>query len=480
MNTIRKLIALGSVLTCAAVVAGCEAPVPTSVQNGYRGVGMGTVVNPRSLPDKIAANQVPPASPAAPADGGPTAGATYKNVQVLGDLSVGEFTRLMVAITAWVSPKEGCAYCHKAGEDFSVDSLYTKTVSRKMLVMNKAINAEWTGHVGKTGVTCYTCHRGNNIPVNYWTKEVSTAPGRASMHNYDGQNKPAKAVALASLPYDIFSPYFAGSEANDIRVIGNTALPTGNRHSTKQAEYTYGLMVHMSDSLGVNCTYCHNSRSFGSWETSPPQRATAWYGIRMLRDVNSKHMDPLTDVFPAHRKGPLGDVFKVNCTTCHQGAYKPLYGANMLKDYGELNKVGYKTAAAAAPAAAAASDAAATVAAAVPAAMPATAAKPGAVLGRILFATGKADINDAGKKEVAAAVKILSDSPNANVNLSGFADQRGNAAANAELSKRRAQAVRDALKAAGIAEGRINMTKPEVAVGGTSDESRRVDIVVKP
>ena len=27
---------------------------------------------------------------------------------------------------------------------------------------------------------------------------------------------------------------------------------------------------------------------------------------------------------------------KVNCTTCHQGAYKPLYGAAMAKDHPEL------------------------------------------------------------------------------------------------------------------------------------------------
>jgi photosynthetic reaction center cytochrome c subunit len=26
-------------------------------------------------------------------------------------------------------------------------------------------------------------------------------------------------------------------------------------------------------------------------------------------------------------------VGKANCLTCHQGAYKPLYGKSMLKDY---------------------------------------------------------------------------------------------------------------------------------------------------
>ena len=44
------------------------------------------------------------------------------------------------------------------------------------------------------------------------------------------------------------------------------------------------------------------------------------------------------------------------------------------------------------------------------------------------------------------------------------------------LSKRRAFAVRDALKAAGIAEDRIELKKPETAVAGASADSRRVEI----
>ena len=38
------------------------------------------------------------------------------------------------------------------------------------------------------------------------------------------------------------------------------------------------------------------------------------------------------------RLGPTGDAPKANCTTCHQGAYKPLYGANMLDDYPSLGE----------------------------------------------------------------------------------------------------------------------------------------------
>jgi cytochrome c oxidase subunit 2 len=49
--------------------------------------------------------------------------------------------------------------------------------------------------------------------------------------------------------------------------------------------------------------------------------------------------------------------------------------------------------------------------------------------------------------------------------------------ANAELAKHRAQAVRDALKAAGVAEDHIILKKPETITGGAdAKEARRVEI----
>ena len=120
-------------------------------------------------------------------------------------------------------------------------------------------------------------------------------------------------------------------------------------HSIKQAEWTYALMMHFSNALGVNCTYCHNSRAFGDWTQSSPQRTTAWYGIRMVRDLNVDYLTPLTGVFPAYRLGQAGDAPKVNCTTCHQGIYKPLYGVSMVQNFPELT---HSTVLAASPAAA--------------------------------------------------------------------------------------------------------------------------------
>jgi photosynthetic reaction center cytochrome c subunit len=53
----------------------------------------------------------------------------------------------------------------------------------------------------------------------------------------------------------------------------------------------------------------------------------------MVRDLNDNYLDPLKNVFPAARKGVMGDSPKVYCATCHQGIYKPLYGVSMLTTF---------------------------------------------------------------------------------------------------------------------------------------------------
>ena len=325
--------------TAALLTAGCERPPIAVSQTGFRGTAMEQVYNPRTLATQASVNKAPAVADAiVDVPGTPRAGAIYQNVKVLGDLSVGEFARTMSAITEWVAPQQGCNYCHIAG-NFADDSVYTKVVARKMLQMTQKINSDWKTHVAETGVTCYTCHRGNNIPKEVWFAPPAQKSAGGNLGNDAGQNRAAKSVGLSSLPYDPFTPYFLDNKP--IRVNGKEALAmTGtaaNRSSTKQAEFTYATMMHWSTALGVNCTYCHNTQAFAEWgANATPQRATAWYGIRMARELNNEYMVPITNVFPASRLGPTGDVAKANCATCHQGAYKPLYGAAMAKHYPAL------------------------------------------------------------------------------------------------------------------------------------------------
>lgn len=335
---------VAAALISIAVVVTFDRPVPETVQRGFRGVAMGLVYNPREVQTYLAANKVPASLPQLPA-AGPKAGVVYKNVQVLGNLSVGQFIRLMASITTWVAPQGGCAYCHNTA-NMAEDSKYTKIVARRMIQMVQHVNADYKSHVQETGVTCYTCHRGNPVPANVWfTDPLPNRFGGGVAATSTGEGHPTAAINNSALPYDPFTPFL--ENAADIRVQSEQVLPGTDRHSIQQTEWTYALMVHFSQSLGVNCTYCHNSRAFGDWSQSTPQRVTAWYGINMVRDLNEEYLNSLGGVFPPARLGPHGDVAKVNCATCHNGVYKPLFGVSMVKTFPELQ--GPTTLATAAP-----------------------------------------------------------------------------------------------------------------------------------
>lgn len=331
-------------LTLGVLIADWERPPMKTAQIGYRGTGMEQISNPRLSGVTAAANVVPAASDPAPAGGTP-ARQTYQNLQVLGDLTEDQFNRVMLSITEWVAPDQGCNYCHNP-ENLAED-VPTKIIARRMFQMTRHINQDWTQHVAQTGVTCYTCHRGKPVPANIWFRQSTGVP-RGMVGFDDGQNHPARSAGLTSLPGDPFSEQL--DSPAEVRVIGATPLPTSaGGQSIKKAEHTYALMIHMSESLGVNCTFCHNTRSFFAWDQSMPARQPAWHAIRMVRELNQQYLTPLKTVFKPERLGKLGDVPKLNCATCHAGQPKPLGGVSMLKDHPELNAAALQPVAGPAP-----------------------------------------------------------------------------------------------------------------------------------
>ena len=445
-----------AVVLLAVLASGCERPPPETVQRGYRGLGMVELWNPRTLAAQVSVNQAPEPLPPAAA-GGPPASAVFKNLKVLGDVSVGELTRTMVAMTAWVAPQQACAYCHAPGEDMAADTLYTKVVARRMLQMTRHINTDWKDHVSTTGVTCYTCHRGNPVPAETWTANPGPVTAQGMAGNRAGQNAPAPQVGLASLPFDPFTPFL--DQKNEIRVVATSALPTDDHKSIKQTEWTYALMMHMSQSLGVNCTFCHNTRSFAAWDASTPQRATAWYAIRTVRDINTAYLDPLASILPASRHGPLGDGPKANCATCHQGAYKPLFGANMLKDYPALSGV-----------------------AMTPAAPVTPPPQVSANFAIIYFAVASSDVPGELPSALVPIVTALKNNARATASISGYHSATGDPAQNDDLARNRATAVQATLVAAGLPPNRLILLKPlsaEANLAGEDPMARRVEISVK-
>ncbi|MDE1178936.1 cytochrome c oxidase subunit II [Paraburkholderia sp.] len=127
-------------------------------------------------------------------------------------------------------------------------------------------------------------------------------------------------------------------------------------------------------------------------------------------------------------------------------------------------------------AAPAASGAEASASGAAPAAA-ASSADSASLPASIYFDTGKSTLPADAKAAVDAAAAYAKAHPDAKFALSGYTDATGSADINSKLAKDRAVAVRDALKAAGIAEDRIIMKKPETITGGSdAKEARRVQI----
>lgn len=113
----------------------------------------------------------------------------------------------------------------------------------------------------------------------------------------------------------------------------------------------------------------------------------------------------------------------------------------------------------------------------VEAAAPAASGMP--EVAKVFFEVGKAS----APADLGAMLQPIVDYAMANtgakVAISGFHDPSGNQAANEELAKNRAKAVREALKAAGIGEDRIEMRKPQdTEGGGSAEEARRVEVSI--
>ncbi len=332
-GALRRRLLFVLALSTSLLLTACEKT--EVIQRGYRGTSSFYLYKPSTIQSLAEINRIPEAEDPADEDSPPVS-EVFKNVRVLNDISSGELSRLMQALSTWVAPEEGCEYCHNP-KKLESDEKYTKVVARRMLQMTRDINTNWRAHVGNPGVTCWTCHRGQAVPSGDWFASPAPHAALNTQSRYTGKNYPSPVAGNSALPYDPLSTFL--TTGNEIRVQGGQPLAGTNPVSVKSAQSTYALMIYISESLGVNCNYCHNTRAMSRWEESTPQRGTAWHGIRMVRAINTSYLIPLQSTFPDYRLSVEGDGPKVGCATCHKGTFKPLYGASSLKDYPVLSGV---------------------------------------------------------------------------------------------------------------------------------------------
>lgn len=128
-----------------------------------------------------------------------------------------------------------------------------------------------------------------------------------------------------------------------------------------------------------------------------------------------------------------------------------------------------------APAPAAASAVAATAA---PASAAAARPAPVALPARVYFASASAALDANAQEALRSIANGLAGTPYV-VDVTGFVDARGSAAANRTLAERRAKAVRDALVANGVEAARVRLAPPANVTGGSDPASaRRVEIAL--
>lgn len=324
----------GAVFFAAMIVAWGQPYATASTQTGPRGTGMSIA----KFETYIAAEDPTlgtfvTSDPIVPQPGDPMAKDAYPDVpESLQNLTVANYDRVVDAMRTWT------------GIDvlFNGEDNYQTTVAISMISMTQNLNEEWDDHVnanGQVGVTCATCHRGQAVPSNVWFK--NTPVKNTNMAGWGAvQNRATSTSQFTSLPSDHLEKLLLDGEqitVHDLesRVAGS---PADEDYRTWQdTERTFALMNYFSNSLGVNCNFCHNSRAFYDTEQVTPQWGTASLGIGMVLEQNEEYLLPLKDVLPEERLGVAhGDVPKLACATCHKGYSQPYQGLNVIKDWPEL------------------------------------------------------------------------------------------------------------------------------------------------
>lgn len=252
---------VGAAVFSAAALVTIGQPFKTdSLQTGPRGTGMSV---PEFQADLFAAypdaDNFYTTEPIVPqANARPVRDVRPDADPSLGYLTPENYDRLVEAMRIWTG----------IPDLFAGEENYQTVVARSMIEMTQNINEFWGGHVNanaEVGVTCYTCHRGEPVPNNIWFK-ISPVNENAGGWSAN-QNRVTIVSNSTSLPSDYLETYLLLNEDGQYNRIGVHDLASRVQQLEgdpliQQTERTYAFMNYIANSLGVNCTFCHNTRAF--------------------------------------------------------------------------------------------------------------------------------------------------------------------------------------------------------------------------
>ncbi|ACL25500.1 cytochrome c-554 Puf2C [Chloroflexus aggregans] len=291
------------------------------------------------------------------------------NVQVLVGMSSAQiWTYMQQYVSGGLGV--GCQYCHNIN-NFASDEYPQKIAARNMLRLVRDINAQfivnlpaWKGNY----VQCATCH--NNAPVNMEAVGAqfinSVPPIKVTVDPLDANGQPIldpaqkpeeirgqvllkDAILYYIYNYQVWKPF---DPADPESGRGSLALTYEGGRTQDQVTINQNVMNYQSWSLGVGCTFCHNSRNFVAYELNPAgdnvlnpayaynklktQRMlllTTWLAENWTKygAIGKADVPTGKDAASPYSYRRLGDgqVYNIpGCYTCHRGNNIPLTSIN--------------------------------------------------------------------------------------------------------------------------------------------------------
>ena len=196
------------------------------------------------------------------------------------------------AITAWVAPRARAATTATTPENLADDSMYTKVVARRMMQMTQHINTDWKTARRPTPASPATpATAASRCPANVWFTRRRRTTSANFIGDKAGQNTPADSGGAGLAAVRPVHALPAGRR-RPIRVDGTTALPTGNAasHPADRADLRPDD-AHVDSRWASTAPTATTRATSATGTAAPPQRATAWHGIRMVRDLNNDYID---------------------------------------------------------------------------------------------------------------------------------------------------------------------------------------------
>ena len=248
-----------------------------------------------------------------------------KNVKLLGDLPVSQFIPVMNFFAASLGRR--CNFCHVNNNgqwDYASDAKPEKNTAREMIKM--VLDLHKRNFPGANEISCYTCHRGQNNPVNLPALPLPTplprpaaattpaAGAAAPAASPTAQASPSATPALPSAD-DIFSKYITaiGGQANIDKIKsrtlkGSVVQPNGTVafESVQAAPDKFYISANTPGGAferGFNGTVGWEKGPRGTRELSAVEIAQLQSTIGLLRHVNLKQQFTSTRVRPAQKIG---------------------------------------------------------------------------------------------------------------------------------------------------------------------------------